>query len=67
MPTESPKLKRLRELRQLLASGKFQAKELKSMTVADTDGRNVRLTEPDALDVLDRRIAEQEAQEGNAA
>jgi hypothetical protein len=34
------------------------------MTVADTDGRNVRLTEPDALEVLDRRIAEQEAANG---
>lgn len=61
--TESPKLKRLKELRQLLASGKFKPKELKTMTVADTDGRNVSLNEPDALDVLDRRIAEQEAQE----
>jgi hypothetical protein len=65
MSTESPKLKRLREIRQNLAAGKFQNKELKTMNVSDTDGRNVRLTEPDALEVLDRRIAAEEAEAAN--
>lgn len=60
---ESPKLKRLREVRQLLVNGKFKPKELKTMTVTDTDGRNVALSEPDAVEVLDRRIAAQETEE----
>ena len=60
---ETNKLKRLRELRHLLVNGKFRTKELKTMTVSDTDGRNVCLTESDAPDVLDRRIAAEEAQD----
>lgn len=55
--TESQKLKRLRELRQLVVNGRFKPDQLRVMTVADTDGRNVRLDEPDAVEVLDRRIA----------
>lgn len=59
---ESPKLKRLREVRQLLLNGRFKEKDRQAMTVADTDGRNVRLSDPDAIEVLDRRIAAEEGQ-----
>lgn len=58
---ETPKLKRLREVRQLLVNGRFTKKDRQIMTIADTDGRNVRLSDPDAVEALDRRIAEEEA------
>lgn len=59
MPADSKKLKRLRDMRESLAAGKFTEKDLKTLRVSDTDGRVVRLGDDDALDVIDRRIGEE--------
>lgn len=59
---DSPKLKRLKEMRDRLAAGKFSDKELKESRVADTDGRMVRLADDDAAEVIARRIAVEEGQ-----
>lgn len=57
--TESTKLQRLREIREALAAG--QMKNAQREFIADTDGRTVRLSATDAMAVLDRRIAAEEA------
>lgn len=59
--TESTKLQRLREMHAKLTAGKYTKPELLLFCVADTDGAMVRLNNPDALEVLDRRIAAEEA------
>lgn len=63
---ESPKLKRLRELRELAASGRIDPKKAPGMQFADTDGTMVRLSDPGAAAALDRRIAEEEAKQEQA-
>lgn len=60
---ESPKLRRLRDIRQSLVDDKLTNIEKKRSLIADTDGRQVRLSDPDALEVIDRRIAAEEASE----
>lgn len=61
MAAESPKLRRLRELRQLLANGRMKPQDMKRTQIADTDGSMVRLDDPGAVAALDRRIAAEEA------
>lgn len=58
---ESPKLRRLRELRQLLVNGRITQQDMKRTQIADTDGSMVRLDDPGAVAVLDRCIAAEEA------
>jgi hypothetical protein len=59
--TENTKLARLREIRDALADGRIKPDDAKRQFVTDTDGRTVRLSAPDAMAVLDRRIAAEEA------
>ena len=55
---DSPKLRRLRQLRELVAKGKLSDAEKKGSVVTDSDGiTQIRLSDPDILAVLDRRIA----------
>lgn len=55
MPTS--KLDYLQKLRFKLATGQIQPRDMEGIRVQDTDGRDVALADPDALAVLDRRIA----------
>lgn len=57
---ESGKLRRLREIRAAVAADKLTDTEKKSAVITDVDGRQVRLSDPDALEVIDRRIAAEE-------
>lgn len=55
------KLNRLQNLRNLVSEGGFTEQEAKTYTITDTDGRRVSLSDPDALEVIDRRIAAEQA------
>lgn len=57
---DTPKLHRLRDIRQALVDDKLSDVEKKRAVITDTDGRQVRLSDPDALAVIDRRIAAEE-------
>lgn len=59
---ESQKLKRLRELRALVTSGKLDPKKTGRQIFEDTDGSMVRLSDEGAGAALDRRIAAEEAE-----
>lgn len=54
--TESAKLKRLKTIRDQLSTGKLSEQDSKTAVIFDTDGREVRLSDPDALAALNRRI-----------
>lgn len=61
MPVESKKLRRLREMRDAIAAGKLADADLRALRLNDTDGTLVRLDDENALAVIDRRIAAEEA------
>lgn len=58
---ESAKLRRLQAIRDKLAAGKLSEEELKAAVIRDIDGTDVRLSDFEALAVLDRRIAQESA------
>lgn len=61
MPSsESPKLRRLRQLLRDVESGRLGEADRKTV-IADTDGTMVPLTDPRVADVLRRRIAAEAA------
>ena len=61
---ESEKLRSLRELRAAVEAGTLRQSEKAKNCIADTDGRHVRLGDPDILAVIDRRIAAEEGAGG---
>jgi hypothetical protein len=61
---DSKKLESLRDLRTAVESGRLKEAEKTSNVIADTDGRMVRLGDPDILAVIDRRIAAEQAAGG---
>jgi hypothetical protein len=54
------KQKRLETLRDLIKSGKAKTREIGKLFVTDTDGTNIPLNSPEALDAIERRLAEME-------
>lgn len=58
---DSHKLRSLREMRDNLIARRYSDNQLRELRVADTDGRIVRLADDDALQVIERRIAAEEA------
>lgn len=52
----------LQDMLALLKSGRSKG-ELRRVYVRDTDGQNVRLDEPEARQVIERRLAEIEGEE----
>jgi hypothetical protein len=58
---DSTKLKTLRDLQFKLQTGQIRPQDMDGIHIADTDGRQVALSDPDAADVLGRRIAAEEA------
>lgn len=61
---ESAKLRRLRAIRDKLSAGKLEDHELKGAVFAGVDRETVRLSDPDALEQLEARIAAEESLEG---
>lgn len=61
---DAAKLKRLQDLRYKLSVGKFKADELATLTIEDVDGSTMRMSDDQALAVLDRRIAAEQAAGG---
>lgn len=53
------KQKTLEMMRDLIKSGKKQ-RDLGKLFVTDTDGQNISLNSPAALDAIERRLAEME-------
>jgi hypothetical protein len=56
MSTDSLKLKRLQTLHDLITAGRIKSEDAKDMTIADTDGSHIRLSDPEALQAIARRI-----------
>lgn len=54
---ESLTLQRLRQLLRDIETGKLTDRAKAGVWITDTDGRNVRLTDPDVRQVLERLIA----------
>lgn len=51
------KKKRFEDLRDLVKSGRVTKQQHGKQYIEDTDGKNVPLTDPDVLAVIERRIA----------
>jgi hypothetical protein len=63
---ESKKLQSLRDLRTAVDSNRLKEAERANNVIADTNGRHVRLGDPDILAVIDRRIAAEEGESPGA-
>ena len=60
--TDSPKLRRLLDLRDKLQKGKLSAAEKKAAVISDTEGQPHRLDESGIMEVIEARIAQERAQ-----
>ncbi|HEX7891458.1 MAG TPA: hypothetical protein VF522_19055 [Ramlibacter sp.] len=58
---DSSKLQRLVEIREAMGNGSIRPEQAKRQFINDIDGRLVGLSAPDAVAVLDRRIAAEQA------
>lgn len=57
------KQKTLEAMRDLLKSGKAKQRDTAKMFVTDTNGDNIALSSPEALDAIERRLAEMEGEQ----